>query len=207
MARKPRVHLPGYTQHVIQRGNNREACFFAEADYAAYREILGNAAGIAACQIHAYVLMTNHVHLLVTPQVHGGLSQLMKAVGQGYCHYFNQQHQRTGSLWEGRYKAEVIDTEHYLLTCSLYIEANPVRAGMAVKPSEYPWSSARWHGLGEPDPVVMDHPLYEALGLTPAERQSAYRALYCVMESRRRAGELAMERGSDRKGRTPANSC
>lgn len=180
MARKPRVHAKGFTQHIIQRGRNREACFFADADYQYYLQVLAQAAEESGCDVHAYVLMTNHVHLLVTPSVDQGISLLMKSLGQRYTQYINYTYRRTGSVWEGRYKASVIDTERYLLTCYRYIELNPVRAGMTMLPSEYRWSSARWHGFAEMNSVINDHPLYLALGQDVEQRTGAYRQLFKV---------------------------
>ncbi len=178
MARKPRVHDANVTQHVIQRGCNRNVCFFNEADYQFYLDGLKIASEKMTCEVHAYVLMSNHVHLLVTPRKEGALAGFMKLIGQRYTQYVNYRYERTGSMWEGRYKSSVIDTDLYLLTCYRYIELNPVRAGMTQRPSEYRWSSARWHGLGERDEIVRDHELYNKLGVTEAERQAHYRALF-----------------------------
>jgi len=141
MARKPRVFLQGVAQHVVQRGNNREPCFFAEADYQFYLECLAESATKYACQLHAYVLMTNHVHLLVTPENESSLSGMMQSLGRRYVRYVNHTYKRTGTLWEGRYKSSLVQSENYLLTCSRYIELNPVRANMVETPAEYRWSS------------------------------------------------------------------
>ncbi|WP_020405102.1 REP-associated tyrosine transposase [Hahella ganghwensis] len=178
MARKPRVHTAGITQHIVQRGHNRERCFFNEQCYRFYLRVAREMAEQEACEVHAYVLMTNHVHLLVTPQKNGALSRMMKRINERYGRFVNYEFGRTGSVWEGRFKASVIDTEKYLLTCYRYIEMNPVRAGLVKRPSEYLWSSARWHGWGEKDELVVDHSLYIALGRSPEERQRAYRALF-----------------------------
>jgi putative transposase len=148
MARKPRVHLENYTQHIIQRGANRNSCFFAEEDYRFYLDCLHDALNRYECECHAYVLMTNHVHLLLTPRAFSAIAKVMKLVGQRFTQYINYTYHRTGSIWEGRYKASVIDAEAYLLTCYRYIELNPVRAGMVQRPSEYRWSSARTNGFG-----------------------------------------------------------
>ncbi len=140
MARLPRFVIPGQPQHVIQRGNNRQAIFRAEADYQFFLEKLSEAADKHQCDIHAYILMTNHVHLLVTPQTENGIGKMMQMLGRYYVHYFNNRYKRTGTLWEGRYKATLIDSEQYLLTCMRYIELNPVRAqNMAEHPADYPW--------------------------------------------------------------------
>ena len=128
MARLPRFILPGQPQHIIQRGNNRQDIFCSEDDYLYYLEKLIEAASKHQCDIHAYVLMTNHVHLLVTPHTEEGIGKMMQVLGRYYVQYFNHRYKRTGTLWEGRYKATLIDTEQYLLTCMRYIELNPVRA-------------------------------------------------------------------------------
>ena len=179
MPRKPRIHLPGLPQHVIQRGNNREPCFYATSDYVSYLQTLGDALVQESCQLHAYVLMTNHVHLLVTPDVSYGISRLMQSVGHRYVKYINRTYHRTGTLWEGRYKASLIDSDAWLLTCMRYIEMNPVRAGMVDYPSAYRWSSYRANARGVNDPILISHELYRALGRDPAERQYAFRELFC----------------------------
>lgn len=167
----PRYALPGQPQHVIQRGNNRSPTFFANDDYRFYLQCLKEATERHDCAVHAYVLMTNHVHLLLTPATPTAISKVLQSVGRRY---------RTGTLWEGRFRAAIIDSEHYLLTCYRYIELNPVRAGMVAQPADYPWSSYRTHAHGMNDPLVSDHALYTALGKTATERQQAYRALFSV---------------------------
>lgn len=178
MPRRPRIKLAGLPQHIVQRGINREPCFFAEEDYHCYLHWLEKAAADWHCVIHAYVLMTNHVHLLVTPETEAGIAKLMQAVGRRYVQYINRIYKRTGSLWEGRYKSSLIQAETYLLTCMRYIELNPVRAGMAQDPSQYRWSSYRHNGLGQSDPRLTPHPLYLALDRNDADRQTTYRALF-----------------------------
>lgn len=178
MPRKTRFDLPGIPQHVIQRGNNREPCFFAEADYRRYLSDLSTSAKKYSCAIHAYVLMTNHVHLLVTSDIPYGISQMMQALGRRYVYYINHEHRRTGTLWEGRFKAALIDTEAYLLTCMRYIELNPVRAAMVAHPADYPWSSYAMNALGRADALVTPHPIYLALDAVPTRRQQAYRELF-----------------------------
>lgn len=178
MPRKPRFNLPGVPQHVIQRGNNREPCFFAEADYRRYLQDLQKSAEKYRCRIHAYVLMTNHVHLLVTPMVGYGISQMMQAVGRRYVYYINKTYRRTGTLWEGRYKASLVDSDRYLLSCMRYIELNPVRAAMAEHPGDYGWSSYVANAQGKVDPLISTHPIYDSLGVSPGQRQSAYRELF-----------------------------
>lgn len=183
MARLPRFVLPGQPQHVIQRGNNRSVLFFCDDDYNFYKHCLETAGEQHGCQIHAYVLMTNHVHLLVTPQTENGISKLMQSVGRRYVQYINYCYRRSGTLWEGRYKATLIDTELYLLACHRYIEMNPVRAAMITMPGEYPWSSHPANAYGKVDSLVQSHTLYLALGESPVSRQAAYRQLFNTPES------------------------
>lgn len=178
MARLPRLYLPGCAQHVIQRGNNREACFYAEADYKAYLSFLKDSAAKYQVAIHAFVLMTNHVHLLVTPQGEQGVSRMMQAQGRKYVQYFNYTYRRTGTLWEGRYKSTVVDADNYLLTVYRYIELNPVRAKMVTHAAEYLWSSHQGNALGKPIQLLTPHALYNQLGKTDSERQIAYRGLF-----------------------------
>ena len=179
MARLPRFVIPGHPQHVIVRGNNREAIFCADADYQFYLDKLKQACEKHQCDLHAYVLMTNHVHLLITPNTEEGIGKVMQMVGRYYVQYFNYTYGRTGTLWEGRYKATLIDSEHYLLSCYRYIELNPVRAeGMANHPSEYPWSSYHYNALGGENNCISPHSEYLALGKQSDERQQAYRALF-----------------------------
>lgn len=175
MARKPRVDLGGYTYHITQRSNNREACFFAEQDYRFYRECIKLSSDKYDIDVHAYVLMTNHVHLLATTHDDGDLSRFMQHIGRRYVRDINPTYKRSGTLWEGRFKSSVVDVAHYLLACYRYIELNPVRAGMTNRPSEYPGSSARRHGFGKQDEVIKDHPIYDSLGTNREERSQAYR--------------------------------
>lgn len=178
MPRRPRIKLAGMPQHVVQRGINREPCFFAEEDYHSYLHWLEKAAADWHCVVHAYVLMTNHVHLLVSPETETGIARLMQSVGRRYVQYINRSYKRTGSLWEGRYKSSIVQAETYLLTCMRYIELNPVRAGMVQDPSQYRWSSYRHNALGLADPRITPHPLYLVLDRNDADRQAAYRSLF-----------------------------
>jgi putative transposase len=164
--------------HIIQRGNNRSACFFADEDFQLYLAWLQALAKKVRCQVHAYVLMTNHVHLLLTAEHMDGAAALMKALGQRYVQHVNRTYQRTGTLWEGRFRSSLIQEENYLLACMRYIELNPVRAGMVSHPAEYRWSSYRANGQGEADLLLTPHPLYEGLGETAEQRQAAYRELF-----------------------------
>jgi putative transposase len=178
MARLPRFVIPGQPQHIIVRGINREAIFYKDEDYAFYLEKLENACEKYGCRLHAYVLMTNHVHLLLTPKYENSIGKVIQSVGRHYVQYFNYHYSRTGTLWEGRYKATLIDSQNYLLTCYRYIELNPVRADMVNHPSEYPWSSYHDNALGEVTVKITPHRLYLRLAKTPEDRQKAYRGLF-----------------------------
>jgi putative transposase len=178
MARLGRYFLPDQPLHLIQRGNNREPVFFAPDDYAQYLEWLGAAAQEHGVALHGYVLMTNHVHLLATPRDATAVSRMMQSLGRRYVRRVNFLYQRTGTLWEGRYRAAPIEAEVHLLACMRYIELNPVRARMVRKPESYRWSSYRAHVGGAADPLLSDHALYLALGAKPATRAKAYRGLF-----------------------------
>ena len=204
MPRLPRYVLPGQPHHIIQRGNNRCPIFVADEDYDCFKHILSEACRRQACLIHAYVLMTNHVHLAISPQRENSLPKLLQSVGRRYVQYFNTTYQRTGTLWEGRYKATVIDSESYLLTCYRYIELNPVRANMVAHPGEYRWSSYAANALGKSDPLVKPHVLYQTLGSCAHQRQSAYRSLFeahiddKTLEAIRLATQKGWALGNDR---------
>ena len=180
MPRLPRYAVPGVPQHVIQRGNNRTAIFAVAADYAHFRRVLRSACERHACLVHAYVLMTNHVHLLITPTTPRGIGRVMQSVGRRYVQHFNTTYARTGTLWEGRYRATPVETERYLLTCYRYIEQNPVRAGLVPDPAAYRWSSFRANALGAHDPLVTAHDLYLTLGPDAPTRRRAYQALFAA---------------------------
>jgi len=177
MARLPRLSLPGNPHHVIQRGNNRQAIFATAADYRRLLDLLEENAKKFDVAVHAYVLMSNHFHLLATPQTGGGLTKMMQALGRSYVRYFNDTQKRSGTLWEGRFKSTLIQTERYLLACMAYIDLNPVRAGLVAQPQDYPWSS-HLHYLGaRPDRLITAHALFWALGNTPFDREAAYAEL------------------------------
>jgi len=178
MARMPRIVLPGQPMHIVQRGNNRQATFFANEDYLVYLDAVIKAVEKYQVDVHAYVLMTNHVHLLLTPHDDTGLSRFMQSIGRRYVRYVNGVYKRSGTLWEGRYKSAIIDTDDYLLKCYRYVEMNPVRAGMTERPDEYKWSSFHRNALGKKDDVVKMHDKYEELGGTDKSRQEAYLALF-----------------------------
>lgn len=178
MPRRARLALPGVPLHLIQRGNNRQACFFTDEDYRFYLDWLAEHAVKTGCHVHAYVLMTNHVHLLVSADHAEASGALMKALGQRYVQYVNRVYRRSGTLWEGRFRSCPIQEEAYLLACQRYIELNPVRAGMVEHPGEYRWSSYRANGQGEGNAMIRPHSFYAALGLDAASRQAAYRELF-----------------------------
>jgi putative transposase len=178
MSRLGRYFLADQPLHVIQRGNNREPIFFDPEDYQLYLTWLGEAASAQDVRLHAYVLMTNHVHLLISPKTGSSLPRLMQSLGRRYVGHVNRTYRRSGTLWEGRYRAAPIEADSYLLACQRYIELNPVRARMTMRPGDYPWSSYRAHAEGETDPLLSDHPLYLALDRVPEARRKAYRALF-----------------------------
>jgi putative transposase len=178
MARLPRLSAPGLPHHLIQRGNNRQTIFVDEVDCTFYLRELAELAVAHGLAIHAYVLMPNHVHLVGTPAEPDTLPRLMQAMGRRYVRRFNDRHRRTGTLWEGRYRSTVVETDRYLLACMRYVELNPVRAGLVGEPGEYRWSSYG-HQLGlRTDPLITEHAVYWSLGNTPFERQLAYRRLF-----------------------------
>ncbi|CAA0104398.1 Uncharacterised protein [BD1-7 clade bacterium] len=174
----PRPNLPGIPQHVVQRGNNRQVCFFADEDYAVYLDRLHHYAKEHDVSVHAFVLMTNHVHLLLTRSSPDGVSRLMQSLGRYYVRYINTTYQRSGTLWEGRYKLSLLESDRYLFAVYRYIEMNPVRALMVEKPDDYRWSSYHHNALGKPIALVTEHRLYLALASEPIQRQIAYRAMF-----------------------------
>lgn len=178
MARTARVVLPDVPLHVIQRGNNKQPCFRGDGDCRRLLSILGEQAAKTGCAVHAYVLMSNHIHLLVTPPHAIAIGQMMKAVLQEYSQYFNWKHQRTGGLWEGRFRSSLVQREDYFLVCQRYIELNPVRAGMVEHPGDYKWSSYRCNGRGISDPIVAPHIVYLGLADSESARRKVYRELF-----------------------------
>ncbi|MFY3386398.1 transposase [Paracidovorax sp. MALMAid1276] len=189
MARLPRLTLPDHLHHVIQRGNNRQPIFVDREDHELMLALLAENAQKHAVAVHAYVLMDNHFHLLATPSTADGLPQMMQAVGRRYVQTFNRRHGRTGTLWEGRYRCTVMEADRYLLPGMVYLDLNPVRAGVCERASDYPWSShAHWRGLRN-DRLLTPHPLYWSLGNTPFAREAAYASLV-------EAGIGSMEQGA-----------
>ena len=180
MPRRPRIHLDNVPPHIVQRGHNREPCFFGEEDYQAYLHWLGEALQKEQCALHAYALMTNHVHLLITPEQSDAVPRVIIALGRRYVQYINTTYRRTGTLWDSRYKSSLIQAETYLLACQRYIELNPVRAAMVDDPAHYRWTSYRHNALGQASPYLTPHPLYLAIGRGDIDRQAAYRDLFQV---------------------------
>ena len=178
MPRRPRIAVAGVPLHIIQRGNNRQACFFSADDHGLYLELLAQYAQNSGCAIHAYVLMTNHVHLLLTPADADSAGQLMKRLGQRYVQYVNRSYRRSGTLWEGRYRSCIAEDEAYVLACYRYIEMNPVRAGMVEHPAEYPWSSYASNAQGGGPFWLAPHAKYLALATDEPSRRAAYRQLF-----------------------------
>ncbi len=177
MPRTPRIVLPGVPLHVVQRGNDRVRIFHSDSDYLRFREDLRASLQASGVALHAYVLMPNHVHLLLTPPNAGAPARLMRGLGARYVRYVNATYGRTGTLWEGRFRSTMVDSDRYLLACVRYIELNPVRAGLVNVADDYRWSSFRYHALGEEDPLVTPHPLYLAHSPSPPTRRATHVAL------------------------------
>jgi len=178
MPRLPRLNLPNIPQHIVQRGNNRQPIFFHEDDYCTYLEYLREALVKNNCKLYAFVQMTNHVHLLALGETPGGVSSLMQSVGRRYVRYINRMYRRSGTLFEGRFKSSLVDSERYLLTCMRYIELNPVRAGMVVDPEDYRWSSYRHHVAGNTMDWLTEPQEYRHLATTREACALAYRELF-----------------------------
>lgn len=178
MPRPRRLAPAGFPLHIVQRGNNKQACFQSAKDYETYLGALEESARACEVDLHAYVLMTNHVHLLATPNSDSAASEMMQQLGRKYVLFFNKVHSRSGTLWEGRYRSSLIDTDHYLLACYRYIELNPVRAGIVPEPSLYRWSSFRSNALGALSNLITPHAEWTSLGRTSEERCLAYRRLF-----------------------------
>lgn len=177
MPRRARNYIPNLPYHIVQRGNNRQACFRNPEDYRRYLDLWQRFGRHHGVNVHAYCLMTNHVHLLVTPAADESISRTMKDVGSRYAQYVNKRYQRTGTLWEGRHRSSLVQTERYLLTCYRYVELNPVRAGMVRRPEEYPWSSYSMNSRGDTG-WLTPRDEYLQLGRDAKERGRAYRELF-----------------------------
>jgi len=190
MPRRARLSIAGIPWHIIQRGNNRSACFYADEDYHRYLATLREQAEKYGCRVHAYVLMTNHVHLLITPEQKDSAALLMKHLGQRYVQYINRTYKRSGTLWEGRYRSCLAQSTDYVLACYRYIEMNPVRAGLATHPRCYPWSSYRVNAEGVPSDLITPHVEYLALGRCYQSIRLAYRDLFDMPLNDRIVGEI-----------------
>jgi putative transposase len=202
MARLLRILPTGIPAHLIQRGNNRQAFFVSDEDHGVYAGLLKEYSKKYKVDIHAWVMMTNHVHLLCTSRQEGGISRMMQSLGRRYVQYFNYEYQRTGTLWEGRFKSCLVQEERYLLEVYRYIELNPVRAGMVPDPGEYHWSSYQVNGFGKKSDLCKPHKEYLSLGESPAVRQKNYRKLF----TRHVEGALLDEiRGNTQKGMAIGN--
>ena len=178
MPRKPRMFVPGIPAHVVQRGNNRQATFFEKQDYDFYLDVLQSGLRRYDAALHAYCLMSNHVHLLITPNRENSIPRVFQHVGRMYVLYINKKYGRTGALWEGRYKCSLINADEYLLTCYRYIELNPVSAGMVIRPEEYPWSSYRHNGTGQTNRLISEHDVYLGLGNDSETQRHRYRNFF-----------------------------
>ena len=189
MARLPRISPVDIPVHLIQRGNNRQACFASDEDHGAYVSWLKEYSKKYKVEVHAWVMMTNHVHLLCTPRQENGVSQMMQSLGRRYVQYFNFEYRRSGTLWEGRFKSCLIQEERYLLEVYRYIELNPVRANIVTDPGDYRWSSYQINGLGKKSDLCTPHQEYLRLGKDESERQENYREFL----SRQVDGELLKE--------------
>lgn len=177
MARQPRLSLAGYPHHIIQRGNNRQLIFMDVADRQLFLDLLEEHSRQFGVAIHSYVLMDNHIHVLATPSTAEALPGMMQAVGRRYVRYFNDRYHRTGTLWDGRYKSTLVQSESYLLICMAYVDLNPVRAGMVAQPADYAWSSHGHYTGQRTDKLITPHPLAWELGNTPFAREAAYASL------------------------------
>ena len=178
MARQPRVIIPDQPVHIMHRGNNRQDIFLNDDDRQRFLQYVGTSLNATGCKLHAYVLMTNHFHFLLTPPNAEALSCFMQALGRHYVRYFNGEYKRSGTLWEGRYKSSLIDSDAYLLTCYRYIEDNPVRAGMVASAEQHAWSSYRYNGLGESDSLITEHLNYSQLAKEKTQRLTVYKGFF-----------------------------
>ena len=203
MPRKPRFYLPEIPAHVIQRGHNKDPIFFCDQDYLEYLRCLKSSADDCGCLIHAYVLMTNHVHLLITPLTQESIGRLFQGLGRQYVRYINNTYKRSGSLWEGRHKGHIIDSDVYVLTCMRYIEMNPVRAKMVGSPAEYRWSSYAANAWGSDNAIIQPHDQFLVLAKISEERHSRYRSLF---ENDLAANELELIQNSLQSGTPLGNA-
>jgi putative transposase len=207
MASKLRIHPPGVPLHFVQRGHNREPTFLDAEDCRCYLSWLHEGLIRWEVELHAYVLMTNHVHLLLTPGRAEGIACLMMSLGRRYVRYVNRKYARTGTLWEGRYRSSTIDSDAYLLACYRYIELNPVRAGLVLRPQDYEWSSYRSNGFGHPNPLLTPRAEFLAIGATASERLFAYRSLVADALQEQTLAEIRLATRLSRPLQTPTQGC
>lgn len=198
MSRHPRLVLPEVPLHIIQRGNNRNACFFRRSDYQVYLALLADATLKFDCPVHAYVLMTNHVHLLTTPSTGKAAAAMMKQVGQSYVQYINRHYERFGTLWQGRFRSCLVQEERYFMACQRYIELNPVRAGIVTEPWQYEWSSYRFNAEGAMNSIITPHHTYLSIGQSTQERHARYQALFAEVLSQGMIDELRQATNGNR---------
>ncbi len=204
VARLSRIAPADIPVHVIQRGNNRQVCFVSDEDHAAYAGWLQEYSKKYNVEVHAWVMMTNHVHLLCTPRQEGGVSRMMQSLGRRYVQYFNFEYHRSGTLWEGRFKSCLVQSDRYLLELYKYIELNPVRTGIVASPGEYRWSSYQINGMGKSSDLCTPHQEYLSLGISIPERLENYRELFThhiegeLLEEIRRDTHKGMAVGNDR---------
>jgi putative transposase len=203
MPRQARTKVPGFPLHVFQRGHNKSSCFTEPGDHTLYLALLAESSQSYGCAVHAYVLMTNHVHLLVSPPDPEGISRVMKRLNERYAMHFNRRDGRTGGVWEGRFKTCLVDSDAYLLCVQRYIELNPIRAAMVAHPGDYPWSSYRSNAYGERSELLSPHSLYLEMGSTEDERQLRYRRF---LSEGTPDAELKAIRGATRAGAPLASS-
>lgn len=178
MPRRARLSIAKIPWHIVQRGNNRLPCFFTTGNYSRYLELLASQSAKFNCAVHAYCLMTNHVHLLITPAHANSASLMMKSLSQRYVQHINKKYERTGTLWDGRYKSCLIQERRYLLACYRYIELNPVQAGMVTNPEDYPWSSYKFNAEGSSSSLITPHAEYLQLSNTKSKRLKEYKSLF-----------------------------
>ena len=197
MARQTRIVIPGQPLHIMHRGNNRQDVFKKEDDYQRFIDDLLASCKQSDCALHAYVLMPNHFHLLLTPPTEIALSHLMQSLGRRYVRYFNKEYQRSGTLWEGRYKSSLIDSDAYFLRCSRHIEENPIRAKLVTLPDEYKWSSYHHNALGKIDPLITEHESYKQISTSERAREIAYLGLFRTVRDNKETELIStsLERG------------
>ncbi|HIG65352.1 MAG TPA: hypothetical protein EYQ43_07330 [Methyloprofundus sp.] len=190
MARLSRIVVPDQSLHIIHRGNNRQNIFESGDDMLRIKEDIELSLSKSNCYLHAYVIMTNHFHLLITPKTKEQLAKFMQSMANRYVRYFNAKHQRTGTIWEGRYKSCLVDSDQYLFTLYKYIEMNPVKASMVKDIADYEWSSYRHNALGQTDKLITEHQLFKDLGATAEERSESYREIFGALNIAKQESQI-----------------